>query len=62
MIPRVLTTSKGKLIVVFIVVVLLSCVVYMYLNQIQANYKSAQWFGERCYSELSSVKYQLNGK
>ncbi|XP_049885966.1 uncharacterized protein LOC126380536 [Pectinophora gossypiella] len=51
---------KEKLFIIFIIVTLIVSVVYLYLNHLQENHKSALWSGERCSSELKSVKYQLN--
>ncbi|CAH0577984.1 unnamed protein product [Chrysodeixis includens] len=45
---------------IFIVLLFLFASVYFYLNHLQQNYNSAQWSGERCLSELTSIKYQLN--
>lgn len=46
---------------VFIIIVLLFTCIYLYLNHLQQTYDSARWSGERCISELTSIKYQLNG-
>lgn len=46
----------------FIVILVLFGSVYFYLNHLQQSYNSAQWSGERCLSELTSIKYQLTGK
>ncbi|XP_026735248.1 uncharacterized protein LOC113499067 [Trichoplusia ni] len=45
---------------IFIVILFLFVSVYFYLNHLQQSYDSAQWSGERCLSELTSIKYQLN--
>ncbi|CAB3225157.1 unnamed protein product [Arctia plantaginis] len=45
---------------IFIIIVLLFTCIYFYLNHLQQTYDSARWSGERCISELTSIKYQLN--
>ncbi|KAJ8736996.1 hypothetical protein PYW07_000267 [Mythimna separata] len=50
---------KEKVTIFFVILVLLASV-YFYLNHLQQSYNSAQWSGERCLSELTSIKYQLN--
>ncbi|PZC75896.1 hypothetical protein B5X24_HaOG205348 [Helicoverpa armigera] len=45
---------------IFFVILFIFAGIYFYLNHLQQNYDSAQWSGERCLSELTSIKYQLN--
>lgn len=51
---------KEKLFVVFTVLLISVSIIYLYLNHLQENYRNMQWSGERCLSELTSIKYQLN--
>ncbi|KAI8430713.1 hypothetical protein MSG28_000899 [Choristoneura fumiferana] len=60
MISRILNRSRDHLFLQFIILLLVVSVVYIYLNHLQLTYKTAQWSGERCLSELASVKYQLS--
>lgn len=52
---------KDKVTIFFVVILVLGSI-YFYLNHLQQSYDSVQWSGERCLSELTSIKYQLNGK
>lgn len=52
---------KEKVTIIFVILFIFVSV-YFYLNHLQQNYYSAHWSGERCLSELTSIKYQLNGK
>ncbi|XP_063392577.1 uncharacterized protein LOC134678066 [Cydia fagiglandana] len=60
MISRIFNRPKDHLFLQFIILLLIVSVVYLYLNHLQETYKTAQWSGERCISELGSVKYQLS--
>lgn len=61
MIFRILPKSKDKLFVLFISLLLGVSVFYLYLLNLQEK-RSVLSSGERCLSELSSLKYQLNGE
>ncbi|XP_022833149.1 uncharacterized protein LOC111361048 [Spodoptera litura] len=50
---------KDKITIFFVVILVLGSI-YFYLNHLQQSYDSVQWSGERCLSELTSIKYQLN--
>ncbi|KAJ0183739.1 hypothetical protein K1T71_000162 [Dendrolimus kikuchii] len=51
---------REKLFLVFTLLIICVSIIYLYLNHLQENYNSIQWSGERCLSELTSIKYQLN--
>lgn len=53
---------KQKLIFVFILCTVVFSAVYLYTTRIQVAYTTEHWSGGRCFSELTSLKYQLNGK
>ncbi|KAM3968402.1 uncharacterized protein ACR2FA_012616 [Aphomia sociella] len=59
MIPRTLFKSRVKYCVLFIILILVLTVTYLYKSYLQEE-KSVQWSEQRCLSELTSVKYQLN--
>lgn len=52
---------KEKIIIVFSLLLFFVCVSYLYLSYLQNSYYINS-NGERCVSELTSLKYQLNGK
>lgn len=59
MILRICT--KQRLLILFIGLILIVSFIYFYFNYVQENYNSAQLSTDRCFTELTSVKYQLNG-
>ncbi|XP_045458354.1 uncharacterized protein LOC123668697 [Melitaea cinxia] len=58
MILRIFT--KQRLLILFIGLIVIVSVIYFYFNYVQENYNSAQLSTDRCFTELTSVKYQLN--
>lgn len=54
--------TKKRVLVIFLIFVFIISLVYLNLNYIQQNYENARWSSERCFNELTSIKYQLNGK
>lgn len=62
MIPRPFYHYKEKLLLSFILCTVLVFAIYLYANRVQVD-TSEEWSGSgRCISELTSLKYQLNGK
>lgn len=61
MISRYWIKSKVKLFALFILITLTVSAIYLYLMNLQEK-RTVQSSGERCMSELASLKYQLNGK
>lgn len=53
---------KQKLLCVFIFCIVVLSAVYFYTTRVQVAYTTEHWSGGRCFSELTSLKYQLNGK
>ncbi|XP_047543764.1 uncharacterized protein LOC125075939 [Vanessa atalanta] len=58
MVSRMFT--KQRLVISFIILLVVVSVIYFYLNYIQENYERSQVSNDRCFTELTSVKYQLN--
>ncbi|OWR43212.1 uncharacterized protein LOC133319972 [Danaus plexippus] len=52
--------TKKRVLVIFLIFVFIISLVYLNLNYIQQNYENARWSSERCFNELTSIKYQLN--
>ncbi|XP_028162163.1 uncharacterized protein LOC114354104 [Ostrinia furnacalis] len=59
MFTRYLPKSKNKLFALFMFITLTVSALYLYLNNLQEK-STVQSSGERCLTELSSLKYQLN--
>lgn len=59
---RLVHYLKQKLVCVFIFCLFILCAVYFYTTRVQVPYTTEHWSGGRCFSELTSLKYQLNGK
>ncbi|XP_013184979.1 uncharacterized protein LOC106130629 [Amyelois transitella] len=59
MISRPIFRARDKYFIAFIILLCFLTVLYLYLNYLQQE-KSVHLSGERCLSELTSVKYQLN--
>lgn len=55
------TLFKQKLFAVFSLLLFCVTVVYLYLNYLQETYENIRITGDRCMSELTSIKYQLDG-
>lgn len=53
---------KHKLLCIFLLCIVVFCAFYLYTTREQAAYKTEHWSSGRCLSELTSLKYQLNGK
>ncbi|CAG9781832.1 unnamed protein product [Diatraea saccharalis] len=61
MFTRFLPYSREKFLILLITLVFTVSAIYLYLNNLQQKL-SVQSSGERCVSELTSLRYQLNGK
>ncbi|XP_059059855.1 uncharacterized protein LOC131853075 isoform X2 [Achroia grisella] len=59
MISRTLSRSRVVIFVLFIIFSVTVTVVYFYIKYLQEE-NSVEWSEQRCFSELRSVKYQLN--
>ncbi|KPI91900.1 PREDICTED: uncharacterized protein LOC106126193 [Papilio xuthus] len=51
--------SKGRFLISILIFIFFLWIAYLYLNSLQLDYNSTE-SGNRCMSELSSIKYQLN--
>lgn len=55
------TLLRQKLFAVFSLLLFSVAAIYLYLNYLQETYENIRITGDRCMSELTSIKYQLDG-
>lgn len=61
MASRLLPKKKEKLFIVAIFFLIIVILLYFYFSYVQNILESARLSEKRCFSELTSIKYQLNG-
>ncbi|XP_026762582.1 uncharacterized protein LOC113521287 [Galleria mellonella] len=59
MISRTLSKSRDNFFMLFIILLVAFTLVYLYMKYLQED-NSLEWSEQRCFSELTSIKYQLN--
>lgn len=60
MTPRIFNKTREKMLLLCLFLVINGCVIYFYILYTQETIKTAEWTKGRCFSELTSTKYQLN--